>query len=608
MKRVVILFLFLLLLSFKSFTNSGGESQKSFLNDKVSRLISSTQNLVSNSEDFKKGKVGVEILQSQIIETRKNFKELEFLMEYFFPTYVEDHINGAPLLKSKRHSSSSYVVPPKGLQVLDELIFSDEVSSNGQKINLIAVEFQNQIIPLCNALKSRKISRPQLAEAMRIELIRIFTLGLSGYDTPGSLNALSEAISSFQSMKWGIVQLNANQAANRNKTLLSLCDGTIKHLEKNQNFNKFDRLYFLMNFINPLFDQLTIEAKSYQFWKKSPLNPNAKNIFDPSLLDPYYYTVLKREEDSKELKNLGKMLFFDKRLSETGKISCASCHKPEKAFSDGKAKSPSNNGKTTVLRNSPSLLNAVYADRYFYDLRAFSLEQQAEHVIFNSEEFNTAYGAILEKLKNLKEYRREFKKIKGAQITREVFSMALSSYVLSLQSFNSPFDKFVRGENPEIDPRVKEGFNLFMGKAACGTCHFAPSFSGLVPPMFQKNESEILGVINKPFGFNRVLDEDKGRLDNEIHSEHSWIYEKSFKTVSLRNVELTAPYFHNGAFSTLEEVMEFYNNGGGEGIGLEVKNQTLASDSLHLTALEKEAIILFMKSLTDNSAAENLEG
>jgi cytochrome c peroxidase len=246
------------------------------------------------------------------------------------------------------------------------------------------------------------------------------------------------------------------------------------------------------------------------------------------------------------------------------------------------------------------LINAVYADRFFYDLRAFTLEQQAEHVIFNPDEFNTAYSAIIKKLGENDKYAAQFKAIFGkGKITREKFSKALASYVLSLRSFNSSFDKYVRGESDELSQEVKNGFNLFMGKANCATCHFAPTFAGLVPPLFNENESEILGVLADPNAKQPRLDTDEGRWSNTILSEYAWIYEKSFKTNTVRNAGLTAPYFHNGAYSTLEEVIDFYNNGGGGGIGLNVINQTLATDALGLTPKEKQELIAFINALND---------
>ncbi len=126
-----------------------------------------------------------------------------------------------------------------------------------------------------------------------------------------------------------------------------------------------------------------------------------------------------------------------------------------------------------------------------------------------------------------------------------------------------------------------------MGKANCGTCHYAPLFSGLVPPVYRESESEVIGVLEKPL--QRKVDSDKGRGVNKVFHEDLYIYQHAFKTVTVRNAAITAPYFHNGAYKTLEQVIDFYDHGGAAGIGLgnELPNQTLAPDSLHLSRYEK---------------------
>ena len=150
-----------------------------------------------------------------------------------------------------------------------------------------------------------------------------------------------------------------------------------------------------------------------------------------------------------------------------------------------------------------------------------------------------------------------------------------------------------------LTAEVKKGFNLFMGKANCGTCHFAPNFSGLVPPLFDESESEVLGVrINAD---SLILDDDLGRYASGIPSYEAEFYKHSFKTLSVRNVKFSAPYFHNGGFTSLREVMDFYNNGGGAGRGLDVPYQTLSADSLNLNEDEINAIISFMEALSDTS-------
>ncbi len=149
--------------------------------------------------------------------------------------------------------------------------------------------------------------------------------------------------------------------------------------------------------------------------------------------------------------------------------------------------------------------------------------------------------------------------------------------------------------NPVLNKSEINGFNLFMGKAKCGTCHFMPLFSGAKPPRYYFIESEVIGV-------PATIDKKKSTLDNDSGRyliTGSKIHLFSFKTPTLRNVALTAPYMHNGVFKTLEEVVDFYNNGGGKGIGIAPSNQSLPFDKLNLSVKEKKDIIAFMRSLTD---------
>ena len=218
-------------------------------------------------------------------------------------------------------------------------------------------------------------------------------------------------------------------------------------------------------------------------------------------------------------------------------------------------------------------------------------------------EFNTNYDAILQSIKKDSGYTNAYEKAYNKPlnvINRSDMASALSSYVLSLRSFNSTFDLYVRGKTTKLPKNVKRGFNLFTGKANCATCHFSPTFSGLVPPLFQENETEVLGVLESPDILR--LDKDQGRIENGISLDEFDIYTNSFKTVTVRNVALTAPYFHNGSYNTLKQVLDFYNDGGGAGKGLsyEVPNQTLPPDALNLSKKDINDLIAFMESLSDN--------
>jgi cytochrome c peroxidase len=599
---IVILLIGFAVMSFNP-TYKGVETENSFVNKGLTDFKTKLDQLKSDAHQFSEDKISLEDLQKSLKETRNSFKEIEFYVAYHYPEFTKTHLNAAPLFHIEAAGTTSYTLPPEGLQVLDELIFSDEAAEQKEEIKTITDFLYNSYASFyLSSVKNGLSKGNNKTLPLRIELIRMYSLGVTGFDTPGSLNISEEASHAFLGMKKYINDDPYFKNYNIQKANTILTEG-IDYLSKNTNFETFDRIEFYKRYIQPLYEELgNWDGRSDDLKESSGWNVNNKNLFSSDFLNPYFYTLLKKEEDNIDLRKLGKEIFYDQNLSDNGKMSCATCHLPENAFTDLKTKSSSNVEGKTVLRNSPSLYNAVFAKRFFYDLRAFYLEQQAEHVIYNENEFNTSYESIIKKLKTKPEYKKAFKTaFKNGNISKENFSKALSSYVASLYSYESDFDKFMRNEK-EISSDAKKGFNLFMGKANCATCHFAPNFSGLVPPFFNENESEVLGITAKPISQKPLeLDSDKGRINSPVKKENSWIYENSFKTVTVRNAALTKPYFHNGAFSTLEEVMDFYNEGGGEGLGLKIKNQTLAPDKLNLTQTEIKQVITFLNTLTDIS-------
>lgn len=592
---IIFLFSVLLLFSFKSkLQRTSSEFETNF----ALELKKEIDVLELHSKAFRENKITIDSLQKVFLDCRKAYKKVEFQLAFQFPEYVSSKINGAPLLHIEKENSRPILTNPEGLQVLDELIFSEESTENKNEIANLAIRLNNNYKTIYNKISVAPLNSADAILAIRIQLIRIFTLGITGFDTPGSVNAIDDSCHSLIGIK-NYLESNPDLIPEKDKnSILSKIENTIAYL-KQSNFENLDRLALVKNHLDPIYVELLPFQKNQTLKFITSWNPNSTSLFDSEFLNPYQFTNLKKEEDSDELRDLGKSLFFESMLSHDNKMNCATCHQPEKGFADGITKSMSNKNGITVFRNSPTLLNSGYADRFFYDLRAYTLEQQVEHVIFNNLEFNTSYTEILNKLNSNTTYSKKFKNIfKKKSITREDFTKALASYVLSLKSFNSSFDQYVRGEIATIDASVAKGFNLFTGKANCATCHFSPTFSGLVPPLYIENESEILGVFSKPN--LKELDEDEGRYNNGILYEKSWIYEKSFKTVTVRNANETAPYFHNGAYANLDDVLEFYNQGGGEGMGVTTRNQTLGSDKLNLTTEEKNDIIAFIKSLSDN--------
>ena len=569
-------------------------------------FLNATKTLDSVAQQFSASKSSVSNLKEQLATARHSFKRIEFYTAFKYAEFIESHINGAPLHKVSYVKNRSEIKPPEGLQILDELIYSEDVHKEAINIASLTKKLYFSSLRLHKNVQQQHPTHSELITALRIELIRIFTLGVSGFDTPGSLNGISETKVVLDNMS---LHLNKIDKQSHHKSIthsLSILNRGATYFNET-NFENFDRLGFLKEIIDPLYKTLgefPLDDESYSYILKSlPLNLNTTSLFDDTLLDPYFYTDLTEKEDSELLTSLGKSLFYDTKLSTTNTVSCASCHNPKLAFTDGLPKPISFKNGDTLQRNTPTLLNAVYANRFFYDLRAFNLEQQAEHVIFNENEFNSSYTAILNSLSKNEAYTSKFKNTFGdTLISRERVLKALASYTSSLRSFNSSFDRYIKGESQTIPESVANGFNLFMGKANCATCHFAPTFAGLVPPYYKDSESEVLGVLKNPRTIHKELDDDKGRITNGIHTESAWMYVNAFKTTTVRNIEVTAPYFHNGAYKTLEEVIDFYNNGGGNGVGLNVTNQTLSEDSLNLSEAEKQDLIAFLKSLTDTAS------
>ncbi len=201
-------------------------------------------------------------------------------------------------------------------------------------------------------------------------------------------------------------------------------------------------------------------------------------------------------------------------------------------------------------------------------------------------------------------FRDAFPQVQHEPVTERHLKVAIAAYIRSLTTMNSRFDGYMRGDETKLTLLEKQGFNLFAGKAKCATCHFIPLFNGTVPPDFDKTESEILGVPSTKDTTHAQLDADLGKF--ALHRKN--LHKFAFKTPTVRNVALTAPYMHNGVFSTLEEVVDFYDRGGGVGLGMEVPNQTLPAERLNLSKAEKKALVAFMQTLTDTTPARNIPG
>jgi cytochrome c peroxidase len=368
----------------------------------------------------------------------------------------------------------------------------------------------------------------------------------------------------------------------------------------------FDQLAFLSNYANPLSQQLREAQLALgipEFTEARALRASAATLFDSAAFNADYFAPQSDARTTPAQVALGQQLFFDPVLSGNGGRSCASCHQPSRGFAENRARSVAFAGKGTVSRNAPTLLNAALQRTQYHDGRLTYLEDQAADVLANPTEMHGSLARAATLLRQSPAYRAAFARAlettdaTEAAITENQVQKALASYVRSLVRLNSPFDRYVRGETAVLDVAAQRGFNVYMGKGKCGTCHFMPLFNGNVAPTFDRTETEILGVPAQASLYPKTLDPDPGkfRLQGIEWQRHA------FKTPTLRNIALTAPYMHNGAYNTLEEVIEFYDQGGGAGLGLDVPNQTLPPDKLNLTKAEKSDLLAFLYALTDTT-------
>ncbi|MDC7994054.1 cytochrome-c peroxidase [Altibacter sp. HG106] len=582
----------------------------------LTRFTEATEQFEELVTEIQQGRASQAELEPAYRKLRDRFKTVSFLLEYLDKEAYDKFLNGAPLPKLEPKVSDFAILEPKGLQVIDELMAAPFSEATLQELSIQAHTLRIQATRLAAFVRTQKINDRQFLEASRQAILRLTTLGITGFDTPGTLQGVEDSNVVLQSLQSyfkyyeeELKQMDRPELLEKLTTLYSI------GIERTQNtsFNTFNRLRFIKEVANPIYKTIkdihtALQYETIQEVSRFPLavNSEAAHLFAPDFLNEFYYVSIDPEAQFDALAALGKKLFHDPILSTNNRMSCASCHAPEKAFTDGLPKSANNRGGT-LARNAMTLNYSVYASGYFHDMRTKRLEDQFEHVILSKEEFNTDYQKIIEKLKLSPTYQANFQAAfpKQSMIRPYQIDYALAAYVMQLNAFNSKLDAYFQGKISELTSQEERGFNLFTGKAACATCHFMPLFSGTVPPLYTESESEVLGVPahkDQPL----TLDSDIGRLGNGAMREVAPFFKHAFKTPTVRNIDKTAPYMHNGIYDSLEEVMEFYNEGGGAGRGMVLENQTLAPDPLDLSEAEIDAIVAFMKTLTDKTTTHTL--
>ena len=539
-------------------------------------------------------------VQRAFLDARLAYKRVEPLVELYAPTTAE-LINGPAIDEVEDDDPNRFVIRAEGFQVIEQRLFP-EVDPEGrvEVAEEIAILRAN-VRRVRGMLASTPLTDAAVFDALRQQIARTTVLGLTGFDAPVSLRGVPEAAESFRTVRATLEPYRV-PASTRAPALWRELDarlaGAVAYLEAHPGFDGFDRAAFLREHANPaaralwrVRGALGIAAPE----GRQPWRGGAATLWERDSFDAMAFAPGSAEAPTAESVELGRLLFFDPALSEDGTRACAGCHLPERAFTEPRARSrPLGAASAAVLRNAPTIVNAGLQSGSFHDLRTTFLEDQVTDVVNNRDEMHGDFAAVARRLRGSPEYVAHFRRA-GAAVDERGVRSAVASYIRSLQRLDSRFDRYLRGEPAPVSEAERRGFNVFMGKAKCGTCHFAPLYNGTIPPAYGKTEVEVLGVPATPNGARVDADSGRGRITRSPLHLHA------FKTPTVRNAELTAPYMHNGVYRTLEEVVDFYDRGGGAGLGIDLPNQTLPPEKLNLTAREKADVVAFMRALTDTA-------
>ncbi len=586
--RKLINFLFIVILTFACQSNNY---------ENLTPIEKTKQNLIQNyillAKNSKKldsliqKTSDIENAQNEFKNTRLHYKKIESFISLYFPE-TSKSLNGAAIDKNDVHETSRKTEEATGFQKVEELLFTEEIDTK---------ELKKQVGILNGFVQSLKInieniqlSDSNIFEAQKLQMVRMMSLGISGFDSPIALHSIPEAKATIEGISEIITTFSNDEKFSE------IISKTKAYLDKNQNFNTFDRADFILKYCIPISNtiheiqqKLKIKTNPYT----NAINLEKKNIFEEGAFNQDYFAPNYNQKPNTEQIALGEKLFFDPILSGNNQVSCATCHIPNQAYADHKIKAV--DGKTNS-RNTPTLLNSAFQNVQFLDGRVTYLEDQAKSVINNKDEMHGSFGNALKKIKSNVSYQKNFNKVytNKKEITEQNLLKSLASYVRSLSKLNSKFDNYLRGKT-QLTQSEKNGFNLYMGKAKCATCHFFPLFNGSVPPLYNETESEVLGVPSKIAIQNATIDNDLG----EFLITKAPLKKHAFKTPTVRNSSITYPYMHNGVYQTLEELIDFYNRGGGAGIGINTENQTLPTDKLNLTKSEVKNLTDFIKTLNN---------
>ena len=548
-------------------------------------------------------------IKNRIWEVRTKMKALDFWLRYLEPVaYMK--INGPLPVEWENEVFEKFEKPYKregaGLSLAE--LYLDEKSPEKDTLLKLLRQPHEALATFRADSITKFLQKPAhfffANRLFLLNLAAIYTTGFECPDTSRIIPELSTMLKSVHDIYDTFFQLFPED------TLVK--DYLVRYATMQQFVNDqgrtaatFDHFSFIKDHVNPLFGinqqlihHFRVISANYNDYS---LNNNCYSIFDKGLYrgqnEKGLFIVVNDSAELSGIREIGRLLFYDPILSGNGKRSCSSCHKPTEYFTDTAIRTSLQfDGIGNLPRNTPSLINAMYNHLLMLDGKHITLQNQAQDVITNPIEMGCNAEDIVSNVMSCNTYKKAFQHFvkltpNYPEMSLEHIASAITLYYCGFSKYCASFD-LAMSNRENLDKEVISGFNLFMSKAQCATCHFVPQFNGVKPP-YVSSEFEVLGVPSDPA--YRTLSGDSGRyvVNPAVETLHA------FRTNTVRNSSFTKPYMHNGVFNTMDEVLDFYNTGGGAGHGFSIGNQTLSSDSLHLSDAEKKALKAFMRSLDE---------
>lgn len=536
----------------------------------------------------------------------------------------------------------SYQLPPLGQASNGQLLNTENQDIQlhdllGDKIVLLSFIYSTcsdvNGCPLATAvfykIKNRLTKEPLLADKLRL-----LTLSFNPqHDTPKAMKHYAKGLQD-STLDWQFLTTRSEkelhpilqqyqQSIQKITNEKGEFTGTFSHIlrvyliDKNKQLRNIYSVSFLHadTLINDIKTLIIAQTVSTPQQKDISSHQLIKSV-QPSLLGLPKIPVPNENPITEAKINLGEKLFFDRRLSVNNTFSCAMCHIPDQGFSSNEMATAIGVEGRTVRRNTPTLYNVAYYQSLFHDGRESTLENQVwGPLLAHNEMANPSIGYVIDKIKQQSDYQGLFEQAFDRPAGIETIGFALASYQRSLISADSNFDRWHFGKQKNaISALAQKGYRIFTGKGQCNSCHTISSNHALLTDNQFHNTGIGFNSTMQPTGSttqirltsgivinvdNHLIDtvsenkpSDLGRYEITNNPNDRWKY----KTPSLRNISLTAPYMHNGSLASLEQVVRFYNQGG-------VKNVTLDPliKPLHLTDLEMDSLIAFLNSLTGNN-------